>query len=356
MNRRLTKGRKIVFTVVVLGVFLGLFEGVARIWEATRPEPTMPEPMARDCHEGQPCFEGAATLPEPSPDGIRLVEQRRSGWGFVPGSKAAHGHVVATINDLGLRGPNVPADKGPDEIRLLGLGDSSVYGYGVEDDEIFLEVAAALLEDEHGGTVRAVNGALPGYSSFQALKVLRHVGPTVQPDWLVIACIWSDVFYTEQPLEADRPESPLAAVRMMKHLLQPWLPARTIGWWDPEQGIGTPAEGRSPRVALNEYMDNLHSMGTESEQLGAKPVFLMLPAPIDLDPAGPPDYVLDYRAAMRTVAEELDAPLIDGPRYFTRHDAEHGDFFDRVHPSVSGHAKLGEALAATLAPQSPTAR
>lgn len=350
MVRRPSTARKLAFTAVVLVVFLGLFEGGARIWEATRPAPTMPEPVPRTCPEGQDCFEGAARLPERDPGGIQLVEQRRSGWGFVPGSQIAHGNVVATINDLGLRGPNVPANKAEDEIRLLSLGDSSVYGYGVADEEIFLEVAAELLEERQGGTVRAVNGALPGYSTRQALQVLRDIGPTVQPDWLVIACIWSDLFHTDEPLEPEAGESPLAAVRMMKHLLQPWLPARTIGWWDPTQDIGTPGPGKTPRVAIAQYMDNLHTLATEGEALGARPVFLMLPAPIDLDPAGPPDYVLDYRAAMQTVADEVGAPLTDGPRYFVRHDAANGDFFDQVHPSVSGHEMLGGALYGTLGP------
>ncbi len=351
MARRLSRGRKLLFTAITLVAFLGLFEGGARVWEAMRPNPSMPEPVPQTCPEGEACFEGAARLPDrdPDPEGIQLVEQRRAGWGFVPGSQIAHGNVVVTINELGLRGPGVPRKKGSNEVRLLSLGDSSVYGYGVADGEIFLDLAAELLEEGRGGaTVRAVNGALPGYSSHQALAVLRDVGPVVDPDWLVIACIWSDLFHTAEPLEPESGRSPLAAVRLMQHMLEPWLPARTIGWWDPEQGVGTPGEGRTPRVALTQYMDNLHALATEGDRLGARSAFLVLPAPVDLDPAGPPAYVQDYRAAMATVAKELDAPLIDAPRYFMRHDATGAMFFDQVHPSVEGHRLLGGALADDL--------
>ena len=81
---------------------------------------------------------------------------------------------------------------------------------------------------------------------------------------------------------------------------------------------------------------------------GIQPVFLVLPAPMDFDTVPPPETVIAYRAAMATVAREAGAPLLDGPSLFKK-EGSMNDFIDQVHPSRSGHARLGHALADLLA-------
>lgn len=344
---RTSTPRKLAFALITVLVFLGLAEGVARLLELRPAGKALPEPIPGICPAPGACVPGSAKLPSRAPDAIPMVERHRAGWGFEPGSTIVHGNVEITINSLGLRGPELPPTKAADEIRLLSLGDSTVYGYGVREDEVFGGVAAAGLAESTGGPVRHVNGALPGYDSSQAMLVLRDMAPLAEADWLVIACIWSDLFHARRdPAAGER--VPLASYRLLTRLLGPWLPPRTIGWWDPESGVGTPGPGRSARTSLGEYMDNLHALAALGQQHGAQPVFVALPAPIDLDPRQVPSYIQDYRSAMYTVAEALDAPFVDGPDVFARAGATPAMFYDQVHPSAEGHALLGEALAEAI--------
>ena len=87
--------------------------------------------------------------------------------------------------------------------------------------------------------------------------------------------------------------------------------------------------------------------------LGARPVLLMLPAPIDLDPAGAPDWISDYRHVMGLVAHQTGSTLVDGPAVFAEEGATVADFFDQVHPAGTGHRMLGEALAEALVDSAP---
>jgi lysophospholipase L1-like esterase len=346
---RISLHRKLLFSLVAMVMVFGLVELGARLVESEPAAPSLPEPIPGACGQGQDCLPGAATLPQRSANAIPLVEQHRAGWGFEPGSKILHGNLEATINSLGLRGPELPETKAPDELRLMSLGDSTVYGYGVRDREIFGAVAASQLAARSGRPVRHVNGALPGYDSRQAMLVLQDTIEQVQPDWLILACMWSDLFHAPRDPAAG-PRLPLASYRLLVRALGPWLPPRTIGWWDPEADVGTPGLGRSPRTSLAQYMDNLHALAALGQEHGARSVFVALPAPIDLDPAPTPSYIEDYRAAMYTVAQALDAPFVDGPDHFVRSGATAAMFYDQVHPSAPGHALLGQAVADAIAP------
>ncbi len=348
MSSRSHPARKLAFSLVALAIFFGLAEGAARLWERSPQGQALPDPSPGGCAQGSDCLPGAASLPQHDPGAIPMVERHRAGWGFEPGSQLVHGNVAVSINAMGLRGPELPQAKAAGELRLLSLGDSTVYGYGVQDEQIFGQVAADALAQALGQPVRHINGALPGYDSSQAMAVLADVGPAVQPDWLVLACIWSDLFHAPAAGPAGG-RLPLASYRVLVQLLGPWLPPRTIGWWDPERDVGTPGPGRSPRTSLAQYMDNLYALAAQGSELGARSVFVALPAPIDLDPRQVPPTIQDYRAAMYTVAQSLDAPFLDGPDIFVRQGATPAMFFDQVHPSAEGHRLLGAALGQELA-------
>jgi len=351
--------RKLGFALLTtLGVLL-MIELGARGWESMNPElPPVPLPAPGPVECLPDCMPGVASMPEQPdglPRGIPMQQHPTRGWILPPGVEMVETGVRTRVNSLGMRGPEVPQERASGEVRLLTLGDSSIFGYGVEEHQVFEQVASTVLRTFWRSPVRGFNGGTPGHTSVQALATLIEIGPVVRPDWVVIGAIWSDLFQTDTPL--TRPPGtryPLATYRVGTRLLAPWLPARKVGWVDASKGVGTPADDRVSRTALERYERTLVEIVAETQRLGARPVFVALPAPVDLGEDAPPELIGRYRKIMAKVAAEADAPFIDGRSIFREAGAGYSEFYDQIHPSKTGHARLGSALASTLSPYKPT--
>ena len=339
--------RKIGFALLSLVLGLAGVELVSRAVEAAwplAPERPLPEPGAASCLPD--CMPGLAEMPEQPrglPRGIPMVPHGRRAWALPPNTEMVETNVAVRVNSLALRGPELGA-KQANELRILTLGDSSVFGFGVPEAEVFSSVAAAQLSIAWGRPVTPIIGATPGYTSVQALHTLQDVGRTIQPDFVVIATLWSDLFQSETPLERAGGQShPLATYRLTTRLLAPWLPAPTVGWVEGEVG-----QTGQARVGLDQYTRTLDELVRLAQDLGARPVVLVLPAPVDLDLEPAPARIQAYRSTLVGLADRHGLPVVDGPDLFREKRANNGDFFDQVHPSSAGHLKLGHGLAEVL--------
>jgi hypothetical protein len=108
------------------------------------------------------------------------------GWEPRPGAVALVAGQRTTINADGLRGMLHAHERTPGRPRLLMLGDSVAFGFGVADDETF---AADLEKDGY----EVVNLAVPGYGTDQELLRLERLGPAYRPDLVLLHfCVRND--------------------------------------------------------------------------------------------------------------------------------------------------------------------
>ncbi|MDP2317394.1 MAG: GDSL-type esterase/lipase family protein [Pseudomonadota bacterium] len=352
---RLSPGRKLLYASLVTAALFALVEGVAWRVEPGLVPPERTLPLPRPGQAG--AFLDQAARVRDTLGGLPMVHDDATGWGLPADRIVMSGSVPCRINTLGLRGPDL-APRPPAEERILTLGDSTIFGDGVPESQVFSSVAAARLTTRWGVPVRGVIGGVPGHDSTQSLARLRDKGAGIEPTWVLVGNLWSDVYKDngfERPSTSGavaRVKGPLAAFatyRVARTLLAPYLLRQKVGWIASMEGDvgGKDPDGRS-RVLLRDYVTNLRALAAEAEKLGARPAFLALPAPVDFDPAGPPDDVREYREAMRTVAAELGGPYVDAPAWFLAHGGTIGHFADQVHPNIHGHLLIGEAVAATL--------
>jgi hypothetical protein len=123
----------------------------------------------------------------PQADLARLHRYSESyGWEPRPGAVALVEGQRTSINAAGQRGTLHPHARTPGRPRLLMIGDSVAFGFGVADEQTF---SADLESDGY----EVVNLAVPGYGTDQALLRLEHEGAAYRPDLVLLHfCLQND--------------------------------------------------------------------------------------------------------------------------------------------------------------------
>jgi lysophospholipase L1-like esterase len=121
------------------------------------------------------------------------VPDAEAGYRLAPefhGRIERHGHVTEfSTNALGLRDDELPPKTTP---RLLALGDSFTFGWGVPQGQEWVHQAGRALRELGLGPLRTVNGGVNGYGTLGALALLRRVGPEVKPDLVLLGFFAND--------------------------------------------------------------------------------------------------------------------------------------------------------------------
>lgn len=163
MRRR----KRLLLAAFSLPLSLLLLEGALRLLD-----PWKAEPKVRMWD-----FVRAARREDPDP---------RVSWRFQPGFKGDFG-VPVRLNALGFRG----AEWGPPrdgERRVLALGDSLTFGYGVREEEAWPEVLGRGL----GAPWRVLNAGAIGYNTDQAWRVLDREGLESRPSAVLLLLVGND--------------------------------------------------------------------------------------------------------------------------------------------------------------------
>jgi len=334
--------RKILFVVVILLAALALLEVLVRsLWDEAALDP-----------EG------------------RLSGDPRLRWALTPSKPAEFGGVWVQINRHGYRGPDFSLTRPPCTFRIYAAGDSSVFGHGVRPGKAFVELLPGLLREHAppGLRLEAINGAVPGFSSYQSLSRLKESGWGLSPDLLIVANLWSDAASTNEPdrLFFDAPQPGLADSLLRGVGLAAFRVA-SFRWlnsllFSPHQvDVQGMHLGRYPRVSPPEYVDNLRYMVRQIRRRGGAAVLVLLPHPSDqlrlddeqrrwvrkdIASRGWRELEQPHRQAMRRVSRETGAPLVDMAKLVA---AEQQELFgDPLHPNAGGNALIARELKRTL--------
>ncbi len=125
--------------------------------------------------------------------------------------------VRVTTNALGMRGAAASEEKAPDVYRILVVGDSFAFGYGVEDWETFPARLQTEIE-ERGLRVEVLNAGVPGWSTDSYFVYLRKRGFALDPDLVIIAISeneLSDMGWNRLTLGEDRLPRRIESTRRM---------------------------------------------------------------------------------------------------------------------------------------------
>jgi len=105
------------------------------------------------------------------------------GWNFIMDTDS-NGH----------RGSRPLIAKTSGEYRILMLGDSFAFGFGVNSDQTFSSLLEEKLRNETGINIRVINAGVPSYGTLQEVQYLKSYSKKYEPDLVVIAFFDNDLW------------------------------------------------------------------------------------------------------------------------------------------------------------------
>ncbi len=158
---------------ILIGILMGLFlcELTCRIIGVGMPNLTLTGPKQ-------------LYIPDPDP---KIAFRLRPGYeDFVYGAPVK-------INEKGLRDRLVPYEKSDDVKRILVLGDSVAFGYGVPVEATFSDQWEKSLA-KTSGTMHweVINSGVPAYTTVQEVRWCEVEGLKYQPDAVIVAYVMND--------------------------------------------------------------------------------------------------------------------------------------------------------------------
>jgi lysophospholipase L1-like esterase len=219
--------------------------------------------------------------------------------------------VTLETNSRGLReDESVGYEKPAETTRILLLGDSFALGYTVDHPDTISQLLQRELRDQ-GRSVQVVNAGTEGYSTDQEVLWLAREGRRYAPDVVVLQMYENDIFWNGQDRyfrypkpKLDPSQPPEAALASRPPLAdpgrEPWLVRSTAlgttvsGMISPPAlpmlgTTGLPAEW-GPRLRDDgpgwaETRAALAAFKAAAQQIGAKPLVLVIPDKAQVDPA-----------------------------------------------------------------------
>ncbi len=115
---------------------------------------------------------------------------------LIPGVRAEYRDKLFAINSEGLRNREVLREKPPSTFRIMVLGGSVPFGWGVRESECFPRLIETRLNEDRGRSatsVEVVNAAVPGYGLHQQLQQIEEIGHRYSPDMVIVPVMWGNV-------------------------------------------------------------------------------------------------------------------------------------------------------------------
>jgi lysophospholipase L1-like esterase len=280
-------------------------------------------------------------------------------WRYRPNQVIRGGFLPAgeyTINSRGYRTPEFTDQKPEGVMRVVCMGGSSTFGWGVSDGDAYPRRLEEKLNefDPENRRWEVVNLGVTNYSSRQGLRLARSILDKLSPDLVLIHYSWAD----HQPAADDKPdidivmpspgwvtfENTLNRSALMRWIRSSWR--RTVSG-PPEASSGSTAW----RVPPSEYSTNIEMICRITRQSGGRPV--VVTSPVSWPPSGFSDqtgifhYHHRYRRMARYGATLAASEFVELANAFDEHSefflgAKSGDF---EHFDARGHAFAGEFLA-----------
>jgi lysophospholipase L1-like esterase len=288
-----------------------------------------------------------------------------------------------TTNSLGFRGREVASPKPRGRFRIVAIGDSVTFGWGVNDTETFCSQLEQLLARRFPDRdLDVVNLGVGGYDTHQEVALLRRNVSRLQPDLVLVGFYSNDVPEALGDKQSAAPvEAPLASTDSQQGRILRLNPApatfldaqmrrsRAIytvgrvvkrlghsGEWGTsgfslELDLLQGRDSSELTTAWERVAGQLNELRSMATTLGFSVGVVVLP---------PREQVMgvypnaSFQSKVRAIANQLDFHVIDPLPALVKSKGQIDALFipyDRNHPSAAGHRVLAQTIVEQLEQQ-----
>jgi hypothetical protein len=274
------------------------------------------------------------------------VADARTGYRLAPNQSLRRRGNRVEINQYSMRGPAIEPQRPADTLRVLMLGDSIANGgwWTDQPDILSLKVQDALISKEIPGVaaVEVLNASANSWGPRNELGYVLRFG-TFEAQVVVLVLNTDDLFaIAPHSYELGRHPSyptrrPFLALGEAIRRRRPYTPSAEL------QAL---YDQRGDRVGVN--LEALRQLNQTVQAADGQLLMAMTPLRRELEGDGPRDYELAARQRLTDFAAAEDIPYLDFlPRFQqTGHEQL---YFDHIHLSAEGNARVGQALAELVA-------
>jgi lysophospholipase L1-like esterase len=342
--------KKALFLAAPYAVFLAVLGATELGVRATRPHLTSLEAFVSAPQRAQ--FTDAREVGIFEGDPLLL-------WRLRPGLRdTVWEHTPVTTNAQGLRYERSLGARTEGSLRILCVGDSVTFGFGVP--QVFwrrpqarhpewlpypARLERALRAANPGREIEVAPLAVPGYSTHQGLAWMRRDLAGLRPDVVTLLFGWNDIgLRAQSDADAIRTDAWSVAARRLLSRSQALLHA-----WRWVHARPGPAGAPVPRVDVGGFVANHLSMVEVARAAGARVVVIgpVYRDPVEYPPEG--DLIAERRTALRAAMQRASLPYLEVPEL--TEEAWPGNqslFLEHIHPNHKGHRLLAERLLAFL--------
>lgn len=265
-------------------------------------------------------------------------------------------------NSWGMQYPEFPIQREPGEYRFLVLGDSSAWGYSrqprTSERARFSDMLESRLRKRYPGrSLRVLNAAVPGYSSWQMARALREKYGALRADCLILATNsdWTVENFADK--ERVLPGAGRRLVLGQLYQLEAYLCLRSFlrerGFALGEERAHHSGGGSTLRVSTADsrlhYLEMINTVAAPQHGCRA----LVVNMPLNLPDEGMAEVefsaeaVAAYPVMLQAVCTESGAHYVGADESLRRDypgTARQAYFMDSVHPSAAGHEYLARLL------------
>lgn len=331
-STRLVWWKKVLFSLVALLIFFGLPELILTVLDYPPPKP----------------------IYNTRPDIFWGLESNLNQKDFF--HKELGTSFKVSTNGRSMRYDEIPIGRQPGVIRLLALGDSTTFGWGVEQDKTYpaqLEKMLGTLQLERYPDVKiqVINGGVPGYTSFQGLHHFKTNAAAYEADIILFGYIVQDARRTritdkQQAIDAmsvdylrDHPLDALRTFRVLSDRYK-WLRSK-VADEENKQAAGDP--NSVTRVPLDDYRENILTFERQVKKHDGRLILFGFP----LEVVG---YTRAHRKLLKSVAEEEKLDHFDPSPVITGLARKQTLYFpkDKGHANAAGCKLIAEQVAQYL--------